>query len=53
MSKVQKIVPAAYLVLRDGHNILLLRRFNTGYEDGKYSMIAGHVEDGETFSTAL
>ncbi|MBA4319541.1 MAG: NUDIX hydrolase [Flavobacterium sp.] len=44
-----KIVPASYLVLIKDNKILLQRRFNTGYEDGKYSMIAGHVDKGETF----
>lgn len=48
-----KIVPASYLVLRDQDKVLLLRRFNTGYEDGKYSLPAGHVDAGETFTQTL
>ena len=44
-----KIIPASYLVLRKDSKILLSRRFNTGYEDGNYSMVAGHVEKDETY----
>jgi len=48
-----KIVPASYLVLIKNNKILLLRRCNTGYEDGKYSFIAGHLDGNETFKQAM
>jgi len=46
-------IPASYLVLiRDGQ-ILLIRRYQTGFQDGNYSMVAGHVDKGETFTKAI
>lgn len=46
-------IPASYLILKQENKILLIRRFNTGYEDGNYSMISGHLEPGEKFSEAI
>ncbi len=47
------LIPASYLFLLKDNKILLLRRYNTGYEDGNYSLIAGHVEPNETFTQAM
>lgn len=39
---------SAYIVLVKGDQVLLLRRYNTGYQDGNYGLVAGHFEGGET-----
>jgi len=48
-----KLVSAVHLFLIKDDKILLLRRFNTGYEDGNYSIIAGHLDGGEEIKTAM
>ena len=48
-----KAVIAVHLILIKDNQILLLRRFNTGYEDGNYSVVAGHVDGDETIISAM
>jgi 8-oxo-dGTP diphosphatase len=48
-----KLIPEVHLIIiRDGR-ILLLLRANTGYEDNKYSVIAGHHDGNESLRVAM
>jgi 8-oxo-dGTP pyrophosphatase MutT (NUDIX family) len=43
---------AVHVLLLRGDEVLLVRRCNTGFEDGKLSVVAGHVEPGEAVTQA-
>ena len=43
----------AYLILRKDDQILFHLRKNTGYCDGMWSLVAGHVEAGESATVAM
>ena len=47
------MIASSYLFLIKNEKILLSRRFQTGYQDGKFSLPAGHVEDQESVTAAL
>ena len=48
-----RLVPEVHLFLLDRHGrVLLLRRCNTDYENGNYSVVAGHIEANEPVTAA-
>jgi 8-oxo-dGTP diphosphatase len=51
MSRVRLPIVAHIFLLRSG-SVLLLRRCNTGFEDGDYGLVGGHLEGGESVGQA-
>lgn len=53
MKERSKFPISVQLLLENENKILLMKRKNTGYEDGKYSLPGGHVEANEEIRKAL
>ena len=48
-----RLLGAVYLMLLKDGKILLLRRYQTGWQDGNYSLVSGHIDGNEPFSVAM
>jgi len=48
-----RIYAAVYLVLVKDGRVMLSKRRNTGYRDGNYSLIAGHLDGGESATASM
>ena len=44
---------ASYLILQKQDEVLLMKRKDTGFKDGFYSLVSGHVDKGENFREAM
>ncbi len=53
MSERYSLYAAVYLILQKEDKILLLRRFNTGWQDGKYTLLAGHVDGNDSIAATM
>lgn len=47
-----QLIPAVFVMLQDGDKVLLIRRLNTGWRDGEYTLPSGHLDGNETARVA-
>jgi 8-oxo-dGTP diphosphatase len=48
MTRLQSVVDVNVLFLNEKGECLFIQRANTGFRDGQYALIAGHLEPGES-----
>ncbi len=53
MKERTQIIPACYLILFQDNKTLLLKRRNTGFQDGNYWLISWHVNPWENLTQCM
>lgn len=48
-----KLIPGVHLLLIEDGKVLMLKRSNTGSEDGNYGVPAGYINGGESVTIAM
>lgn len=51
--KRKGVIPAVFIILQNKDKVLLSKRCNTGYMDGRYSFVSGHIKKNELMLQAL
>lgn len=46
-----KLIPAVFVLIKKGNKVFLARRINTGFKDGEYSLVGGHIDGNEKATT--
>lgn len=52
MEEKFKLIASVYMLFVRDDKVLLLRRCNTGYEDGNYGLVSGHLDAHESLTHA-
>jgi len=52
MKQRHKVISGAMVILEREGKVFFIKRANTGWRDGQYDLIAGHVEQGERVADA-
>lgn len=48
MERFKQIVTLSLILINDKKQVLLQKRYNTGYMDGMYALVSGHLENDES-----
>lgn len=51
--RFKSVITVGIILLNDNNEVLLQKRCNTGYMDGMYALVSGHLEKNESLVNAI